>query len=169
MKKISMLTLLVIMVLMTVIPVVNAATESELIDKIYAVASKYGVKSKASLERYFRDYPVTEEQADELIVKLNEADAIANGVSDPKKLTAAQKADLQAIANDVARITGATVVFKNGAIEIYQGGKQIERITFNNGKLQYTGNNMAIYICSGLAIVALASVILVIRKRKVNA
>jgi len=173
MKKLLVFTLLVIMLLAVLVPSVNAATTSELVDKLYSVASKYGATAadKVRLERYFADYPVTEAQADELIAKVNEADSIAKGVSDSSKLTAAQKTQLTQIANDAGSILNVTLVFKNGSIEIYKNGALFDTVSFNSGKLQQTGVNIStgVYVSGAiLAVVVIAGVVLVVKKRKNN-
>ncbi len=173
MKKLISIALLFVMVAMLATTAVNATTNSTLADELYALGSKYGMTSaeKVKIERYLADYPVTDDQANQVMAKANEAASIMEsaGVTDYNQLTAEQKAQLKTIANETASILGLTLTFKNGTVEIYKDGKLIETVTATNGKLAYTGNTTnLILVVSSVAVVALATGF-VVRKKFANA
>lgn len=173
MKKLISIAILFVMVAMLATTMVNAATSSTLADDLYALGSKYGMTSadKVKIERYLADNPVTDEQANQVLAKAQEAVKVMEdaGVTDVKSLTTEQKNQLKSIANEAASIVGLTLTFKAGTVEIYKDGKLIETITFNNGKLAYTGNNVnLVLVVSSVAVVALATGF-VVRKKFANA
>ena len=124
---------------------VKAASNTELINTVYNIGSKYGLTSadKVKIERYLADNPVTEQEAYSLISKAEEIDAIMKeaGVTDPTKLSQEDKDRIQSIANEAASVLKVSLVIKNGNVEIYKDGKLIENVSINNGKLAYTVNN----------------------------
>lgn len=162
MKKIvTIISMLAILFTMVLANTVKATSSAELPDKLYAMGSKYGVSAsdKVKLERFLEDNPVTDEQADQLVAKAEEAVKVMEnaGVTDVNKLTKEEKASLQNIAKEAASIVGVNLVFKSGSVEIYKNGKLIETITSGNNKLSYTGNSInAVAIVSFVAIIALA-------------
>lgn len=173
MKKILTVSLLVVMLVMAVATVVNAATTETLADELYAKGASYGMTSadKVKIERYLAEYPVTDAQADALLAKTDEAVAVIQraGVTNYAELTTAQKDELKAIAKSAAELIDVTLVFKVGSVEIYKDGKLIETVTENNGKLAYTGNNVnSVLVVSIIAIIALA-IIVVAKKTLANA
>ena len=108
MKKILVMMSIIIAVMLIGAMNVNAATNAELVNKVYSIGSKYGLTSadKVKIERYLADNPVTEAEADTLISKAEEIDSIMEsaGVTDPTKLTQADKDRIQSIANEAAAI-----------------------------------------------------------------
>ena len=145
MKKLLMIMSIIITVMLIGAINVKAASNTELINTVYNIGSKYGLTSadKVKIERYLADNPVTEQEADSLISKAEEIDAIMKeaGVTDPTKLSQADKDRIQSIAN----------------------------VSINNGKLAYTGNNnYVIFGISAVAIVALV-IVCIMKKRKINA
>ena len=173
MKKVLTIAILFVMVAMLATSVVNAATTSELVDKIYSMGEKYGLTSadKVRLERFLSDNPVSEEEADQLIAKAEAAVKVMEdaGVTSVSELTTAQKNQLKSIANEAADIVGVTLVFSSSKVEIYKDGKLVETVTANDDKLAYTGNSInAVLVVSSVAIIALAAVI-VAKKRLANA
>ena len=173
MKKLLMIMSIIITVMLIGAINVKAASNTELINTVYNIGSKYGLTSadKVKIERYLADNPVTEQEADSLISKAEEIDAIMKeaGVTDPTKLSQADKDRIQSIANEAASILKVSLVIKNGNVEIYKDGKLIENISINNGKLAYTGNNnYVIFGISAVAIVALV-IVCIMKKRKINA
>lgn len=173
MKKILTVTLLFVMVAMA-FTTVNAMSSSELANKLYNIGAEYGITAadKVRIERFFSENPVTDEEAEAIIGKANEAKAIMDeaGTKNYSELTTAQKSAIKAKANEAASIVGVTLTFKTSSVEIYKDGKLIETVTNNNGKLAYTGNNnMNIVLgVSIIAIVALA-ITVVAKRRLVNA
>lgn len=173
MKKVLMIISIIIAVMLIGTINVKAASNTELINKVYNIGSKYGLTSadKVKIERYLADNPVTEEEADSLISKAEEIDTIMKeaGVTDPKKLSQADKDRIQSIANEAASILKVSLVIKNGNVEVYKDGKLIENESINNGKLAYTGNNS--YVIFGIFAVAIVALVIVciMKKRKTNA
>ena len=162
MKKTLTIALLAIITIMALATGVNAATSSTLADELYAKGSKYGMTSadKVKIERYLKENPVTDAQANEILTKADEAIAVmeAAGTTDYSKLTDAQKDQVKSIANSAADIIDVKLVFKKNTVEIYNNaGKLIETIGNNNGKLAYTGNNVNVVLTTSvIAVIALA-------------
>lgn len=173
MKKFLTISILVAMLVMAFAGIVNATTTSTLADELYAKGEKYGITTadKVKIERYLSENPVTEDQANQIMAKANEAVAVMEeaGITNYDKLTTAQKDKLKSIATSAADIIDVKLVFKKGSVEIYDNtGKLIETIGENNGKLAYTGNNVSVVLTTSVvAVIALA--ITVISKRYANA
>ena len=125
---------------------------------------------KVKVERYLSENTVTDEQANAIVAKADEAIAVmeAAGTTDYRKLTDAQKDQVKSIANSAADIIDVKLVFKKNTVEIYNNaGKLIETIGNNNGKLAYTGNNVNVVLTTSvIAVIALA--ITVATKRILN-
>ena len=173
MKKTLTIALLMVMLVAVFATVVNATTASELADKLYEKGSKYGMTSadKVKVERYLSEYPVTDEQANALLAKADEAVAVmeASGKTNYSELTTAEKNQLKSIAKSAAELIDVTLVFKKGSLEIYKDGKLVETVTVTDGKLAYTGNNMnVVLVVSTIAIIALA-IAFVAKKKFANA
>ena len=115
---------------------------------------------KVKVERYLSENTVTDEQANAIVAKADEAIAVmeAAGTTDYSKLTDAQKDQVKSIANSAADIIDVKLVFKKNTVEIYNNaGKLIETIGNNNGKLAYTGNNVNVVLTTSvIAVIALA-------------
>ena len=94
---------------------VNAATSSTLADELYAKGSKYGMTSadKVKIERYLKENPVTDAQANEILAKADEAIAVMEkaGVTNYDKLTKAQKNEIKSVATEAAKIVDLKLVF----------------------------------------------------------
>ncbi len=163
MKKTLIISILISIILMLGGSVVNATTSATLADDLYAKGEKYGMTTadKVKIERYLSENPVTDEQANQIMSKADEAVAVMEkaGVTRYNKLTNAQASELKTIAKETADIVGAKLVFKSGSVEIYDAnGKLIETVAQNNGKLAYTGNNSVnvVLTVSVIAMIALA-------------
>ena len=90
-------------------------------------------------------------------------------VSDPSKLSKADKKEFMALAHKAASIVGVRLVFHPHSVDAYgKDGKFIDTFTLG-GKLAYTGNsvNLALVI-SSIATIALATGF-VAKKRLANA
>lgn len=163
MKKTLTIALLAIITIMALATGVNAATSSTLADELYAKGSKYGMTSadKVKIERYLKENPVTDAQANEILAKADEAIAVMEkaGVTNYDKLTKAQKNEVKSIATEAAKIVDLKLVFNKKSVAIYN----------NDGKLAYTGNvvNVVVLATTVVALVAVSAV--VARKRIVNA
>ena len=172
MKKTLSIIILVAMLVIALGGVVNAATTKTLADELYAKGQKYGrtTAEKVKIERYLSENPVTDEEANSLIAKADEAIAIMEdaGTTDYNKLTTAQKNKIKSIATSAANIINVKLVFKKGYVEIYDNtGKLIETIGQNNGKLAYTGNNVNVVLTTSV-IATIALAITVVTKRTVH-
>ena len=173
MKKLMSISLLIMVMLLLIATTVNATTNSELPQKLYSMGSKYGMTSadKVKIERYLADYPVTEEQANKIVAKAEEAVKVMEdaGVTNVSKLNSKQLDKIKSIANEAATIVDVTLKFKKNSVEIYKDGKLIEEVTSNTGKLAYTGNNVnAVLAVSSVTVIALATVF-VVKKKFANA
>ncbi len=162
MKKSLLISILTAVIVMACATLVNAATTATLADELYAKGKKYGMTSadKVKVERYLSENTVTDEQANAIVAKADEAIAVmeAAGTTDYSKLTDAQKDQVKSIANSAADIIDVKLVFKKNIVEIYNNaGKLIETIGNNNGKLAYTGNNVNVVLTTSvIAVIALA-------------
>ena len=172
MKKSLLISILTAVIVMACATLVNAATTATLADELYAKGKKYGMTSadKVKVERYLSENTVTDEQANAIVAKADEAIAVmeAAGTTDYSKLTDAQKDQIKSVANSAADIIDVKLVFKKNTVEIYNNaGKLIETIGNNNGKLAYTGNNVNVVLTTSvIAVIALA--ITVATKRILN-
>ena len=158
-KALSFLILFIILATLTT--VVNAVSSNELADKLYELGSPYGMTSsdKIRIERYLADNEVTEEEANQIIAKAEQAVSVMEtaNITSYKELTSDQKSQIKSIAIEAADILDLTLTFSKGQVEIYQDGKLIEVVTSNDGKLAYTGNNTStILVVSSVAVIALA-------------
>lgn len=176
MKKIVTIATIFLMVVMFATTIVSAATKDSLVNDLYALTSKYGVTNadKVKADRFLTEYPITEDQANQIYGKATEAIKILEdaGVTDVKKLdtqlTKQQKLKFQSLCQEAADIVGVTLTYRNGTAEVYKNGKKIEVFYFTDGKLAYTGNNINIVlVVSSVAVIALATVYIV-RKKKTN-
>ena len=163
MKKTLIVSILMSIILFVGASVVSAATTETLADELYVKGKKYGMTTadKVRIERYLSENPVTDEQANQIMSKADEAVAVMEnaGVTNYNKLTQDKKSELKTIAKETADIVGAKLVFKSGSVEIYDAnGKLIETVAQNNGKLAYTGNNSVnvVLTVSVTAMIALA-------------
>lgn len=171
------LTIIALMMIITIISIsgVYAATSSTLADDLYTKLSVYGMTAadKVKVERYLTDNPVTDEQANSILAKADEAISVikSEGVTDVTKLSAEGKKKIQLIAQSAASQIGLTLTFSKDKVEIYNAeGKLIETITLSNtGKLAYTGNNSNMLVVSSLAVIALAVVFVAKKHQKVEA
>ena len=172
MKKTLTIALLAIITIMALATGVNAATSSTLADELYAKGSKYGMTSAAKIERYLKENPVTDAQANEILTKADEAIAVMEkaGVTNYDKLTKTQKNEIKSVATEAAKIVDLKLVFNKKSVAIYnKDGKLVETVSNTNGKLAYTGNvvNVVVLATTVVALVAVSAV--VARKRIVNA
>ena len=197
MKNLLKISILFVLIIALCSGMVHATTASELSEQLYALGSKYGATAgdKVKLDRYLTDYPVTDEQANAVMAKANEAAAVMDkaGVTSVKNLTADQKNQLKTIANEAASIVGLTLTFEGEKVNIYKNGKLIDSVSLsgssaststnkssNSGKtsstaskaasgskLVYTGNEYTVYMIGAVAVIALAGIV-IIRKKVVG-
>lgn len=174
MKKSLLISILTAVIVMACATLVNAATTATLADELYAKGKKYGMTSadKVKVERYLSENTVTDEQANAIVAKADEAIAVMEkaGVTNYDKLTKAQKNEVKSIATEAAKIVDLKLVFNKKSVAIYNNdGKLVETVSNTNGKLAYTGNvvNVVVLATTVVALVAVSAV--VARKRIVNA
>ena len=177
MKKLITISIVFIMVAMLAITTVKAVSGATIVDDIYNLGKKYGLteSDKVRAERYVADNPVTDEQASAIYAKAEEAIKVLEeaGATNVKKLgtelTAEQKSKFEALCQEAAGILGLTLTYKDGYVEVYKDGKKIDTYTFG-GKLPYTGNVVSIVvIVSAVVVIALATFVIVRKKKTVNA
>ena len=175
MKKLLVITVLFVMLAVFATTVVNATTGSELPEIIYEKGKKYGVNEshKVKMERYIAKHPATDEQANQVVAKVDEVVAILEnaGVTDPADLSSEDFKKFQTLVTDAATILDVKLVWKSSRVEIMYNG-EVEDVIYFSKKLPYTGSevdggNIAL-IVSSVAVVALAAGIL-LRKKSVNA
>ena len=166
MKKMLSITLLAIMLVVALAGSVSAATRAELIDEVYSIGTKYGMTAadKVKLERYINTYDIADSKLSTLVEKAKEAATVMDkaGAKNYLDLTEAKKEEVKSIASKAAEAVDGTIVFKAKSADIYHNGKKIESVALNNGKLAYTGTNVAV-IAGSIAVIALAAVVLVKR------
>ena len=166
MKKLLAGTLLLVMLIALVATKSMAATNADLIEYVtsdHKVAGEnVGItaENRVKAKRYLTENPATDAQADAIIAKGNEIIDLMNkaNVSDPSKLSKADKEKFMEIAKEAADILGLKLVFHPNSVDVYdKDGKYIDTVTLG-GKLVYTGNrvNVALAI-SSIAIIALAT------------
>ena len=75
MKKIVTIATIFLMVVMFATTIVSAATKDSLVNDLYALTSKYGVTEadKVKAERFLTEYPITEDQVNQIYGKATEA------------------------------------------------------------------------------------------------
>ena len=179
MKKLATITLLVVMLVAFLAGTVNAATESELLEylsKDFTVGGEtvsISESDKVKIERYLNENEVTEEQADYVISKVDEAVAILQsaGETDLTKLSREDKDSLISIANDAADELGLSLSYdaSSKTLSVYKDGKLVEstNITSNNELVQTGSTNYVLYAIIAVAVIAIATV--VVKKVRANA
>lgn len=176
MKKLLASVLLLVMLVAMLATSSMAATNADLIAYVKAdhkvAGEMIGISAgnRVKAERYLTENPVTDAQADAIIAKGNEIIALMNnaGVSDPSKLSKADKDKFMALAQQAADVIGLKLVFHANSVDVYKDGTLIDTVTLGN-KLVYTGNNVNVaLVVSSVAIIALAAGF-VAKKRLANA
>ena len=176
MKKLLASVLLLVMLVVILATNSMAATNADLIEYVTSDHKVSGemigitAGNRVKAKRYLTQNPVTNAQADAIIAKGNELIAIMEraGVSDPSKLSRADKDRFMAIAREAAAIIGLTLVFHPHSVDVYKDGVLIDNVTLGN-KLVYTGNNVNLaLVISSIATIALAAGF-VAKKRLANA
>lgn len=172
MKKLLTISILAVMLILATVTGVNAATNSNLASTLYNMGAKYGMTSadRVRIQRYLNDYPVTDAEANAIVAKAQEAINVmeAEGVTNYKDLSAEKKEQVKSIANSAASIAGATLVFGTSSVDVYKDGKLIENVSYNSGKLAYTGSNNTVLAVSSIAVMALVAAVIA-RKKLANA
>ena len=181
MKKVLNIMLVFVVLFFCNITVSNAATNEELIN--YATKSfdvngtsvSLKAADKVKVKRYLEKYPVTSEAADQIIAKIDEGIAVLKSakVTDPTKLSKAQKQELLAIGQQAAKIAGAELTYdaKSDAISIYREGVLVDQATTNDALVQTGSNNYSyvVYAIAGVVVFAVAGLVVYTKKSVKNA
>jgi len=172
MKKTILTAVLFVIVTLFATTMVNATTGAELPEKIYEKGSKYGVTQshKVKMERYISKHPVTDAQADQVMAKVDEVVKVLEnaGVTNIAQLSSADLKKVQDLATEAATIVDVKIVWKGAKVDILNAGEVEDTLDFT-GSLPYTGSEVNyVIIGSSIAVVALATEI-VLRKKFVNA
>lgn len=169
MKKVLTIALVAIILMMTAMTVVNAATSSTLPDELYAIGSKYGMtqNDKVKMEQYLRDYPLSDADCNEILSLAKQAEQIMieNNTTDVHSLPSDVKAQLKSLAVRAADIAGVTLDFKSDRIDVYKDGKWINSFGSNNLAPTGTQVNMALVV-SSVAVIALAATAITVAVKK---
>ena len=177
MRKILVSMLLLIVLVGVLATNSMATTNAELIEfakSNHTVAGKsIGLTpaNRVKVERYLTENPVTDTQAGAIMAKAKELIALMEsaGVSDPADLSKSDKEKFMAIAQEGADVIGVKLVFHPHSVDVYKDGKLIESATLDN-KLAYTGNNINLaLVISSIALFALTTTGVVVKKRLANA
>ena len=180
MKKIIRIALIFTILIFCNTMVTRAATNEELI--AYATKSfdingaTFTLKAadKVKVRRYLEQYPVSNDEADQIIGLIDEGIAILRkyNVTDPTKLPRDQKEKILALGQKAARIAGAELTYDaaNDCISIYRNGVLIDQATTSDALVQ-TGSkdySYIVYIIAGVAVIAIAGFVIYNKKEKVN-
>lgn len=173
MRKALVSILVSLILILGMSTMVKATTQDELISYLRTQGGSYITEGDiVRIERHFKQYPISSEQADQLKTKIDEAKAVVDnsGKTEIKDLSKADKDKLRGIANEVAAILDLNLVFEGNKCKIYKDGKLIETAYLVNNKiLVYTGseeeNRNNVIAVTALAIVVLATGAFVVGKR----
>lgn len=175
MKKSIKIVLISLIVLTSMTTITRAASSNEVIDYLESECGEYVTDADMKIVRdYFKQYPISDEEGEQLKSKIKEVKKIIDNGSSSRvrSFTAAEKQQLKDIANEAARIIDVNLVFKSNArVDVYKDGVKIQSfyLSGNNRILTYTGSKSNVIVISGIAIVAVASVAFIVRKKFVNA
>lgn len=175
MKKSIKIVLISLIVLLSMTTMTKAASSNEVIDYLESECGEYVTDADMKIVRdYFKQYPISDEEGEQLIAKAKAVKKIIDNGSSSRvrSFTATEKQQLKDIANEAARIIDVNLVFKSNArVDVYKDGVKIQSfyLSGNNRILTYTGSSINVIVISGIAIVAIASVAFIVRKKVVNA
>ena len=168
MKKFITVAILFVLLIISTFTAVNAATSQTLPDELYAIGVNYGMtqNDKVKMEQYLRDHPLSDTDCNEILSLAKQAEQIMieNNTTDVHSLPTDVRAQLIDLANRAAATAGVTLDFKARGIDVYKDGVMINSLSLS-GKLPYTGNTATpIIIASAVAMIAIATIILVKKK-----
>lgn len=169
MKNFVRITFILIAILICSASMVKAATTDELVaymSKTFTIAGEEITASQSDIinaKRYLQEYPVSSEDADKIMAKIDEAVKVLEdaGTTDFSKLSKTQKDNLTSIAQEAASIAGATISYdsKNKVVTIYKDGKVFTAKSVTSNFVQ-TGSDNTVYAVSALvAIIAVAAIV----------
>ncbi|MBR0351137.1 MAG: LPXTG cell wall anchor domain-containing protein [Clostridia bacterium] len=172
MKKTLLSVILFVIVALFATTMVNATTGAELPEAIYNKGSKYGVTQshKVKMERYVAKHPVTDEQANQVMAKVDEVVAVLEkaGVTNIADLSSADLKKVQDLSTEAAAIVNVKIVWRGSTVDIYYNGKVEDTLSFSKNMTNTGDETNIALVVSSVAVVALAAG-LVIRKKIVNA
>lgn len=172
MKKTLLSVILFVIVALFATTMVNATTGAELPEAIYNKGSKYGVTQshKVKMERYIAKHPVTDEQANQVMAKVDEVVAVLEkaGVTNIADLSSADLKKVQDLSTEAAAIVNVKIVWRGSTVDIYYNGKVEDTLSFSKNMTNTGDETNIALVVSSVAVVALAAG-LVIRKKIVNA
>ena len=172
MKKTLLSVILFVIVALFATTMVNATTGAELPEAIYNKGAKYGVTQshKVKMERYVAKHPVTDEQANQVMAKVDEVVAVLEkaGVTNIADLSSADLKKVQDISTEAAAIVNVKIVWRGSTVDIYYNGKVEDTLSFSKNMTNTGDETNIALVVSSVAVVALAAG-LVIRKKIVNA
>lgn len=181
MRKVLKITLVFAILLFCFATASKAATNQDLIDyatKEFDVNGKsvsLKAADKVKVERNLKKYPVTDDQADQIIEKIDAGVNIlrSEDVTDPTKLTKGAKERLLNLGQQAARIAGFELTYdaKSDALSLYRDGVLIDQATTSDALVQTGSENYSyiVYAIAGVAVVAIALFVVYTKKSKVNA
>ena len=181
MRKVLKIVLIFAILLLCNATVTKAATNEDLIaytKKSFDIGEttvSLKAADKVKVERYLRQYPVTDNQADQIISKIDAGISLikAAKVTDPTKLSKEKKQELLSLGQQAAKIAGAELTYdaKTDAISIYRDGVLIDQATTSDALVQTGAKDYSyiVYTAASLAIVAIAGFVLYNKTSKVNA
>ena len=176
MNKILKITSIIIITLICLGISVQATNNERLLEYVSKEFDISGEKIKVSesdlvkVERYLAQYPISEENEEKIIAKIDEAVKLMNGenATSLNKLSKAKKDELIEIAKEIAVLADATLTYdaNNKLIAIYKNGKLYDTVSLENYKFVQTGNDDATYSAIiTVAIIAIATASITIYKR----
>lgn len=143
---------------------VSAASESDIINTLNAEGVPAVYVTQA--ENYLRANEVTEAEADQIISHIENAAAIANGVTDPSQLTRDQLQAILAEVTAAAAVIDLNVTVADGVVTFYDAdGNIVAQFSLSGNEVKQTGSSY-IYLVSGLVLVAASAVVAVLLKKK---
>lgn len=172
MKKIILSTILFVIVALFATTMVHATTGAELPEAIYQKGAKYGVTQshKVKMERYIAKHPATDEQANQVMAKVDEVVKVFEnaGETNLANLSSADLKKIQDLATEAAAILDVKIVWKGTTVDIYYNGEIEDTLSFSPD-MPNTGNEInGALVVSLVAVVALAAG-LILRKKFANA
>lgn len=182
MRKVFKIALVFVIVLFCSVTAVKAATNADLISyakKNYDINGKtYTLKAadQVKVERILKQYPVTDEQAEEIIGMIDEGVNVLRkaDITDPTKLTKADKDRLLDLGQKAAKVAGFELTYdaNTDALSLYREGVLVDQATTSDALVQ-TGSkdySYIVYAVAGVAVIAIAGfVVYTAKKNRVNA
>lgn len=172
MKKTILTAVLFVIVTLFATTMVNATTGAELPQKIYDKGAKYGVTQshKVKMERYISKHPATDEQADQVMAKVDEVVKIFEnaGQTNFANLSSADQDKIKNLATEAATILGVKIVWRGTTVDVYYNGQIEETLSFSSTMTNTGDETNYVLVGSSIAVVALAAGFL-LRKKFANA